>query len=186
MSTLILHLITLLRIGIVGAIAKEPTKSVVVVKGDTTMVEKPNYYEQLRQQMIIDGNKTGGRDDDAVDAEEAVISSSVDGQGSDDEYEEDDDDYDFDYDVDDDYGDYETPSAGTMSESLMIALGLDVTSRPKVESDWVPPTVSGLEHSARKFSLYPFIRNTSLLTLHPSISFHLSSHSDHKNEIQLL
>jgi len=149
-------------IGIVETVAKEPMKSLVVKDNNTTtaLVEKPNYYEQLRQQMIIDGDKTRM-------TEVAVISASVnEEEGSDDECDDDDDDdddddydddYEFDYDVDVDYDGM--PPAGEMSESLMIALGMDVTNRPKVESDWIPPTVSGLEYSARKYPLYLFIRN---------------------------
>ena len=89
--------------------------------------------------------------------------ASHDVKEDDEEEEEDEEDYDEDEDYDDgfdgdDYGDYETPSAGTMSESLMIALGLDVTNRPKVESDWIPPSNFGLDYSARK--LYILLSNT--------------------------
>lgn len=68
-----------------------------------------------------------------------------------DEEEDYDDDEDYDNEFDgNDYGQDEMPPAAAMSESLMIALGMDVTNRPKVESDWVPPSNFGLDYSARK------------------------------------
>jgi len=157
-------------VGILGTpVAKEPQE------GDPVK-NTINYYEQLRQQII----ETNGKPRDAV-PEVTTASASADDEGSDDEYDDDDDDdYDFDYDADDDggfdefrYGDNDAPPSGAMSESLMIALGLDVTNRTKVESDWIPPAVSGLEHSARKDLFYLCIRNTTAYNAKSPTYFHL-------------
>jgi len=90
---------------------------------------------------VSGSNEVGNYNAEEVDEEE--------------DYDEDDEDYDVEFDMDD-YGDNDTPSAA-MSESLMIALGLDVTNRPKVESDWKPPSHSGLDYSARKSCIHNLV-----------------------------
>lgn len=78
----------------------------------------------------------------------------VDNDDEEEEYEEDDEDDDYDYEDEDEDDrndeDYTLP-ASKMSLSLLKALGLDIPDdRQDEETDWRPPSQSGLQHSARK------------------------------------
>jgi len=105
-----------------------------------------------------------------ISARTAIIRSTTVAE-DDDEDDDDDDDSFFSYDIDDDeeYNEYKDDSRINniaMSESLMLALGLDVSTKPKVETNWKAPSVSGLEHSARKCGCYSHtvITHGSILT----------------------
>ena len=91
-----------------------------------------------------------------INARTAILrTTTVEEEDEDDDDDDDDDDdslfsYDIDYD-EDEYKDDSRINNIAMSESLILALGLDVSSKPKVETNWKAPSVSGLEYSARKY-----------------------------------